>query len=55
VLAEDGPSPFDAWLDLRREAVERTIERVTALTEDGVLSVSRVTVAANHLADIADA
>ena len=53
-IAADGDLPLDSWLAARQEAVERTIERVAALTQDETLTVSRVTVAANILADLAD-
>jgi glutamate dehydrogenase len=46
-------SPFDAWLTTHSDAAKRTVERVGALMEESALSVSRVTVAANHLADLA--
>ena len=53
VVAEGGPAPFEAWLESRREEVERAARRVSALTEDATLTVSRVTVAANLLDDLA--
>ena len=53
-IAADGDLPLDSWLAARQETVDRTIERVTALTQDETLTVSRVTVAANILADLAD-
>jgi glutamate dehydrogenase len=55
VVAIREPSPFDAWLETRRGLADRTIERVAALVEESALSVSRVSVAAHHLADLADA
>jgi len=55
VVAIKEPSPFDAWLETRRGLADRTIERVAALVEESAPSVSRVSVAAHHLADLADA
>ena len=54
-IATGEDSPFEAWLAMRPEAVEQAIERVAALTDGEALSVSRVTVAANLLADLAEA
>jgi glutamate dehydrogenase len=53
VAATSGDSAFEAWLTTHGVAVERTIERIGALMEEGAVSLSRVTVAANHLADLA--
>lgn len=53
VIGEGGASPFDTWLEPRRDVVDRVLERMAALTEEEALSVSRVTVVANHLADLA--
>jgi glutamate dehydrogenase len=55
VAAMNDDAPFGAWLAAHSDAAERTVERVGALMEESALSVSRVSVAAHHLADLADA
>jgi glutamate dehydrogenase len=55
VLAAEGDTVverFSAWHVLHRAAVERTVRSVADLTE-GELTVSRLTVAAGLLADLA--
>lgn len=52
-IAAGGESPLDSWLAARGQAVEQTIARVAALTDGEALTVSRATVAANLLADLA--
>lgn len=50
---EDGDvTGFDGWLESRRHDVERTAGMVQAMTESGVVTVSRLTVAANLLSDL---
>jgi glutamate dehydrogenase len=55
VVAVKDSSPFDVWLNGNRVAAERTSERMAALVEEATLSVSRVSVAAHHLVDLANA
>jgi len=45
--------PVQTWLASRQADVERTKKTVTAITEDGGLTVSRFSVAASLLADLA--
>jgi glutamate dehydrogenase len=54
-LAENAShaAPFAKWLDGRRAAVERIVARVGQITEGDELTVSRVAVAANLLAELA--
>jgi glutamate dehydrogenase len=52
-IAAGGRKPLDSWVAARHEAVGRTVERVTAMIEGEALTVSRVTVAAGLLADLA--
>ena len=52
-IAMEGSSPLDIWVSLRREAVDRVMQRVAALTESEALTVSRVAVLANLIADLA--
>jgi glutamate dehydrogenase len=52
-IAAGGRKPLDSWIAARHEAVARTVERVTAMIEGEALTVSRVTVAAGLLADLA--
>jgi glutamate dehydrogenase len=47
-----GPSPLDSWILSRQAAVERAMQRVTALTDSEALTVSRVVVVANLIADL---
>jgi glutamate dehydrogenase len=45
--------PFAKWLDARHAAIERIVARVRQITEGDELTVSRVAVAANLLAELA--
>jgi glutamate dehydrogenase len=51
-IAAGGAKPLDSWIAARHEAVGRTVQRVTAMTEGEAVTVSRVTVAASLLADL---
>jgi glutamate dehydrogenase len=47
------PAPFAKWLESRQAAVDRIVARVGQITEGDELTVSRVAVAANLLAELA--
>ncbi|MBO6717265.1 MAG: NAD-glutamate dehydrogenase [Rhizobiaceae bacterium] len=50
---KDGSEPVTAWIELGKERVARARERLLALTESGELTVSRLTVAAGVMSDLA--
>ncbi|MFN3545886.1 MAG: NAD-glutamate dehydrogenase [Mesorhizobium sp.] len=49
----DAADPVDAWLDAGGQQMTRARERLQALTESGDISVSRLTVAAGIMTDLA--
>jgi glutamate dehydrogenase len=52
-ISMNGTSPLESWVSLRQGAVDRAMQRVAALTESEALTVSRVAVVANLIADLA--
>ena len=52
-ISEDGTTPFDAWIDKREATVTHTMQTVDSILAAPEPTVSRITVAAGLIADLA--